>query len=64
MNGAVVGDFNGDGKDDVTWRNDDGRFTEWLARSDGSGGFTSNDANAMTGVPGAWHVQSPDSFWL
>ena len=61
---ADVGDFNGDGKDDVTWRNDDGRFTQWLARSDGSGGFTSNDANAMTGVPGAWHVQSPDSFWL
>ena len=49
-----TGDFNGDGKDDVLWRRDDGAFTAWLAQA--GGGFVSNDANAWAVVPTNWHV--------
>jgi len=61
---ADVGDYNGDGKDDILWQNDSGATTDWLAKSDGSGGFTGNDANAFTNVPTSWHPQSPDSLWF
>ena len=27
---AGTGDFNGDGRDDILWRNNDGRLTDWL----------------------------------
>ena len=56
-----VGDYNGDGRDDILWRRDDGAFTSWLAQ--GNGSFVSNDANAFTTLPSAWHVQGPDTFW-
>ena len=49
-----TGDFNGDGKDDVLWRRDDGAFTAWLAQA--GGGFVSNDAHAWAVVPTNWHV--------
>jgi len=49
-----TGDFNGDGKDDVLWRRDDGAFTAWLAQ--GGGGFVSNDANAWAMISTNWHV--------
>ena len=52
---AGTGDFNGDGRDDVIWRNDNGAFTEWLGQA--NGGFVSNDANAWNNVPTNWHVQ-------
>jgi hypothetical protein len=29
---AGVGDFNGDGKADILWRNDDGTITDWLGQ--------------------------------
>jgi len=57
-----TGDFDGDGKDDILWRNDSGSFTEWLAKRDGSGGFTSNDANAWNVVPTSWHVAGTGDF--
>ncbi|WP_374147049.1 FG-GAP-like repeat-containing protein [Sphingomonas sp. 28-63-12] len=50
-----TGDFNGDGRDDLLWRNSDGAMSDWLARADG--GFSPNDANAFTAVPPAWQVQ-------
>jgi hypothetical protein len=31
-----TGDFNGDGRDDVLWRNDNGTIREWLGQSDGT----------------------------
>jgi hypothetical protein len=52
-----VGDYNGDGIDDLLWRNNSGQTTDWLGNS--SGGFTSNDAHALIGVPTSWHVQDP-----
>ena len=53
---AGTGDFNGDGRDDVLWRNDSGQLTDWLANLNGS--FTSNWANLHDSVPTNWHVQS------
>ena len=55
-NVAQTGDFNGDGKDDVLWRNDGGQLTDWLGTSNGS--FSDNYANAATLVPTNWHVQA------
>ena len=66
-----TGDFNGDGRDDILWRNDDGTLSNWLATA--SGGFTVNDAKAMSHVPNAWRIQGigdyngdgrDDIFWL
>jgi Ca2+-binding RTX toxin-like protein len=51
---ASIGDFNGDGHDDIEWRSTDGRITNWLGTSNGS--FTDNAANALTGVDNHWHV--------
>ena len=56
-----TGDYNGDGRDDILWRNSNGAFTNWLAQ--GNGSFVSNDANAFTNLTAAWHVQGPDTFW-
>jgi hypothetical protein len=47
-----AGDFDGDGKDDILWKNDDGRISNWLSNGDYS--FEINDANAMTThIPGS-----------
>ena len=58
---AATGDYNGDGRDDIAWRNSNGTFTNWLGQ--GNGSFVSNDANAWTVLTTAWHVQGQDS-WL
>ena len=55
-----TGDFNGDGRDDIIWRPDDGAFTEWLGQA--SGGFLSNDANAWTLLPTSWQVAGTGDF--
>jgi hypothetical protein len=55
-----IGDFNGDGRDDILWRNVDGRITDWLGTS--SGGFADNIANAYNAVSTDWHIQ-PDVLW-
>ena len=31
-----TGDFNGDGRDDILWQNDNGTVREWLGQADGS----------------------------
>jgi hypothetical protein len=56
-----TGDYNGDGRDDILWRNSNGALTNWLAQ--GNGSFVSNDLNAHAVIPTAWHVQGPDTFW-
>jgi hypothetical protein len=55
-----AGDFNGDGIDDIMWRNDDGRITNWLGTS--VGGFTDNVTNAYNGVSLDWHVAGIGDF--
>ena len=55
---AEIGDFNGDGRDDIFWRNDNGTATAWLGQSDGS--FHASGANYA--MPTTWHVQ--DHFFF
>ena len=57
----TIGDFNGDGRDDVLLRNDNGAVTNWLGQVNGS--FFSNHAAASYALPSAWHVQS-DGLWV
>jgi hypothetical protein len=52
---ASVGDFNGDGRDDILWRNTDGHITDWLGTI--TGGFSDNVANAYNSIDTHWHVQ-------
>ena len=56
---AGVGDYNGDGRDDILWRNADGRITDWLGTV--GGGFTDNASNAYTPVDPHWHLQANPS---
>ena len=58
---VAVGDYNGDGRDDILWRNTNGTVTDWLGNANGS--FTPNDANAAAVVPVSWEVQ-PEAFFL
>jgi hypothetical protein len=55
-----TGDFNGDGRDDVLWRNDNGDITNWLGQV--SGGFASNFGNAFYHVDNSWHVAGTGDF--
>ena len=50
-------DFNGDGRDDILWRNDTG-LIDWLGEADG--GFADNYANSVANIPTTWHVQAPE----
>ena len=59
---VATADYNGDGRDDILWRNDNGALSDWLGTT--TGGFTPNNANAATSVATSWHVQSPDSFFV
>ena len=56
----AVGDYNGDGKDDILWRSDTGRTTDWLGT--GAGAFTANWDNAHSGIATSWHVQPGDAL--
>jgi Ca2+-binding RTX toxin-like protein len=57
---ASIGDFNGDHRDDILFRNTDGRMTDWLGTATGS--FTDNVANAYTSVDIHWHIQPQPTF--
>ena len=55
---ASIGDFNGDGRDDILWRTSSGAPSEWFANT--SGGFTDHFATAT--VPTTWHVEPHPSL--
>jgi hypothetical protein len=57
---AGTGDFNGDGRVDILWRNDDGRVTDWLGNTNGS--FTDNLANFLRPVDTQWQVAATGDF--
>lgn len=57
---AGTGDFNGDGKVDILWRNDDGRVTDWLGNTNGS--FTDNLSNFLRPVDTQWQVAATGDF--
>jgi hypothetical protein len=56
-----IGDYNGDGRDDLLWRSDAGEFSNWLGTA--SGGFTNNGANSWGVGPASWHIQ-PDNILI
>jgi hypothetical protein len=57
---AGTGDFDGDGKSDILWRNSDGRVTDWLGRA--GGGFADNLGNFYRAVSTDWHVVGTGDF--
>jgi hypothetical protein len=56
---AATADFNGDGKADILYRNDNGSITQWLGS--GNGQFTWNQAASYT-VDAAWTVAASGDF--
>lgn len=59
-NVAGIGDFNGDGKDDVLLLHDNGTVTEWLGQAGGA--FFSNHAAANFILPSGWRVAGTGDF--
>ena len=55
-----IGDFNGDGKADILWRNSSGLLATWLGQA--NGGFADNYANSVVQVPTEWQVQAVGDF--
>ena len=54
---GLNGDFNGDGRDDLLWRNDNGTFTTWQMN-----GHTVQ-ANVFVGSIGTnWHLVGTGDF--
>jgi hypothetical protein len=58
---AGTGDFNGDGIDDILWRNDNGGFiTDWLGTP--NGGFIGNTDAAWNNASSNWHIVGVGDF--
>ena len=57
---AAVGDFNGDGKADILWRNDNGTIFDFLGKD--NGGVVNNGDNSFVAVDNAWHVAGTGDF--
>ena len=58
---TATGDYNGDGRDDILWRNESGAVSNWLGTA--SGGFTINDAAAYAQVETSWIIGSNWDPW-
>ena len=56
----AIGDYNGDGRDDILWRHDNGTIIDWLGTA--PGGFTDNSANLFTSIALAWQVAPADAL--
>lgn len=57
---AIHDDFNGDGRSDVLWLNNDGTLHDWLGQA--GGGFAGNTANLNTNIGAGWHVAGTGDF--
>lgn len=55
-----TGDFNGDGCDDLLWRNSSGSVGTWLGKA--NGGFLIPDGSTLTAAPTDWHVIGNGDF--
>jgi len=49
-----IGDLNGDGRDDILWRNDDGTVGNWLANA--GGGLEYNAAAGLSAASADWKI--------
>ena len=58
----AIGDYNGDGRDDILWQHDNGTIIDWLGTA--GGGFTDNSANLFTQVALTWQIQDPGTLWV
>lgn len=58
LQSAAHNDFNGDGKSDVLWHNDNGVVTEWTAAPGG----VFQGTNLATQVPTNWHIVGTGDF--
>jgi serralysin len=52
---AAIGDYNGDGRDDILWRNSNGTIIDWLGNQ--NGGFSDNSGNLYTTVAPEWKIE-------
>lgn len=52
-----IGDFDGDGRDDLMFRRDDGWVTDWLGTE--TGAFQNNGANFSVFIDPAWQIVDP-----
>jgi hypothetical protein len=50
---AGTGDFDGDGRDDILWRNDSGLTVDWLGQA--NGGFAQFGGPGFDRLGGGWH---------
>jgi hypothetical protein len=57
---AAIADFNGDGHDDILWRNDNGTIVDWLGQANGA--FADNAANSLNTPGTAWQVAGTGDF--
>ena len=57
---AGIGDFDGDGKDDVLWRQGGGAIATWLGQA--NGGLSDNYLNSIVSVPTDWHIEGFGDF--
>jgi len=55
-----TGDFNGDGRDDILWRSDDGTVTNSLGTA--NGGFASNSGNFTIYADANWQIIGTGDF--
>lgn len=55
-----IGDFNGDGRDDVLWLHDSGKLIDWLGQADGS--FVSNSNVWAADVGYGWGIIGTGDF--
>ena len=58
-NSEAANDFNGDGRSDILWRNDNGFLAEWNGQA--NGGFVGN-ANVNQPITADWHVAGTGDF--
>jgi len=57
---VAIGDYNGDGRDDILWRHDNGLTSDWLGQT--NGGFVDNATNFMINLGLEWTIQDPSVF--